>query len=116
VKTFILIGATAAITLFIFGVMHGTETGSERLWLICAIKAPGRMALDEIQKDMNAGRYAPAKRKIDVLMDKWRRFDSGPDSFSGPGIGDIMMAFSKLDTNGSNTLPKQEGAAKGDRP
>jgi hypothetical protein len=105
-KTFLIIAVTAAITWTTVGVIHGLRTGVERLWLISAIKAPGRMALTEIQTDMNAGRYDVAKAKIDVLMTTWQRFDSGPDSFRGSGIGDIMVAFSKLDTNSSSTLAK----------
>ena len=105
-KTFIIIVVTAAITWITVSVINGVRTGVERLWLIGAIKAPGRMALTEIQKDMNAGHYDVAKAKIDVLMTTWQRFDSGPDSFSGSGIGDIMVAFSKLNTNSSSTLAK----------
>ncbi len=105
-KTFLTIVITAAITWSTVSVVHGLRTGVERLWLVSAIKAPGRMALAEIQTDMNAGRYDVAKVKIDILMTAWQKFDSGPDSFRGSGIGDIMVAFSKLDTNGSSTLPK----------
>jgi hypothetical protein len=105
-KTFLIIVVTAAITWITISVIHGARTGAERLWLISAIKAPGRMALTEIQTDMNAGRYDVAKAKVDVLMTTWQRFDSGPDTFSGSGIGDIMIAFSKLGTHGSSTLAK----------
>ncbi|MEQ2010101.1 MAG: hypothetical protein ABMA26_25235 [Limisphaerales bacterium] len=105
-KTFLIIVVTAAITWITVSVIHGLRTGVERLWLISAIKAPGRMALTEIQTDMNAGRYDVAKAKIDVLMTTWQRFDSGPDAFSGSGIGDIMVAFGKLDTNSSSSLAK----------
>lgn len=105
-KTFLIIVVTAAITWITVSVIHGVRTGAERLWLISAIKVPGRMALGEIQADMNARRYDVAKAKIDFLMSRWQRFDSGPDSFKGSGIGDIMVAFSKLDTNSSPTLPK----------
>ena len=103
-KTFLIIIVTAAITWITVSVIHGVRTGVERLWLISAIKVPGRMALSEIQTDMNAERYAVAKAKIDALMDTWQRFDSGPDSFRGSGIGDIMVAFSKLDTNSSSIV------------
>ena len=48
-KTFIIIVVTAAITWITVGVIHGLRTGVERLWLISAIKAPGRMALIENQ-------------------------------------------------------------------
>jgi hypothetical protein len=106
-KTFLVIVITSAVTLIAVSVIQGLRTGKERLWLVSAIKAPGRMALNEIQADMNAGRYDVAKAKIDVLMSTWQRFDSGPDSFTGPGIGEIMVSFAKLDTNSSSTLHKQ---------
>jgi len=105
-KTFIIIVVTAAITGIAVSVIHGVRTGVGRLWLISAIKVPGRMALSEIQTEMNAGRYDVAKAKLGVLMTTWQRFDSGPDAFSGSGIGDIMVAFGKLDTNSSSTLAK----------
>jgi hypothetical protein len=106
-KTFLIIVVTAAITWITVSVIHGVRTGVERLWLISAIKVPGRMALNEIQTDMNAGRYALAKAKLDVLTDTWQRFNLGPDSFRGAGIGDIMVSFSKLDTNSSPTFTNQ---------
>ncbi len=99
-KTFFVIVVTAVVTWIVASVVHGVQAGTERLWLVSSVKAPGRMALGEIQADMNAGRYELAKAKIDTLMDTWQRFDSGPDSFRGAGIGDIMVAFSKLGTNG----------------
>ncbi|HVU09233.1 MAG TPA: hypothetical protein VHG89_11885 [Verrucomicrobiae bacterium] len=98
-KTFLVIVITAVITWSIASIVHGIQTGTERLWLISAIKTPGRMALEGIQTDMNAGRCDLAKKKIDILMDTWHTFDSGTDSFRGSGIGDIMVSFSKLDTN-----------------
>ena len=108
-KMFLVIVVTAVITWITASVIHGARTGVERLWLISAIKAPGRMALSEIQTDMNAERYALAKAKIDALMYTWQRFDSGPDSFRSSGIGDIMVTFSKLDTNTSSTLTNKTG-------
>ena len=105
-KTFLVIVVTAAITWITASLIHGARARVERLWLISAIKAPGRMALSEIQADMNARRYDVAKAKIEVLISTWQRFDSGPDSFGGSGIGDVMVAFSKLDTNSTSTLHK----------
>lgn len=111
-KTFLVILITAVITSIAICAIHGVRTGAERLWLVSAVKAPGRMALSEIQADMDAGRYNLAKRKIDILMVTWLRFDSGPDSFRGSGIGDIMVAFSKLDTNNSSTRTNDTGQSK----
>ena len=98
-KTFLIIAATAVLTWITAGFVHGVGVGVERLWLISAVKAPGRMAIEDIQSDMAAERYQLAKAKIDLLADTWHRFDSGSDSFRGSGIGDIMVIFSKLDTN-----------------
>ena len=115
-KTFLLIVVTVAVTWFIASAIHGIRTGVERLWLVSAVKAPGRMALKDIQADMNAGQYRLAKAKIDIFMDTWQRFESGPDSNRGPGIGDIMEAFSKLDTNGIDTRPESRGVTNGKYP
>ena len=98
---------TAATTWFVAGTVHGIQTRIDRVWLISAVKAPGRMAIEDIQADMAAERYQLAKAKIDLLADTWHRFDSGPDSFHGSGIGsgigDIMVTFSKLDTNSATS-------------
>ena len=83
--------------------------------MMSSIKAPGRMALREIQADMNAGRHALAKAKMDAFVNTWQRFESGPDSCSGSGIGDIMVTFSKLDTNNIGTTHQQEDATNGKR-
>jgi hypothetical protein len=98
-KISFMIVVTVVITWFIASTVHGIQTGAERLWLMSAVKAPGRMALGEIQADINARRYELAKAKIDILVDTWQRFDSEPPTFRGPAIGDIMVAFSKVDTN-----------------
>lgn len=105
-KTFLIIVITAVLTLTVVSLTYGVRTRIERLWMISAIKVPGRMALTEIQADMNAGHYDVAKVKIDVLVSVWQRFDSGPDSFSGPGIGNIMVEFSKHETNSNSTFQK----------
>ena len=102
-KTFLVIVVTATVTWFVASFVHAVQTGTERLWLISAIKVPGHMALADIQADMAAERYQLAKAKIDLLADTWHRFDTGPDSFRGSGIGDIMVTFSKLDTNSTTS-------------
>jgi hypothetical protein len=103
-KTYIIIVVTAAVTWIAVSVVYGVRTHVERMWLISAIKAPGRMALTEIQTDMNEGSYDLAKAKMDVLMNTWQRFDSGPHAFRGLGIGDIIVAFRKLETNSNSPL------------
>jgi hypothetical protein len=115
-KTFFTIVATAAITWFAFSVVHSLRTGAERLWMISAVKAPGGMALGEVQSDMDAGRYENAKAKINALADTWQRFNSGPDSCSGLGVGDIMVTFSKLDTNYTTVARERAGAANQSQP
>lgn len=105
-KTFLIVVVTAVITWIAVSVIHGVRTRVERLWLVSAIKVPGRMALTEIQTDMSAGHYDVAKRKIDIMVSAWQQFDLGPNVFSGPGIGGIMGAFSRLDTNSSSTHHK----------
>jgi len=64
--------------------------------MVSAMKAPGGMAIRDIQADMNAGRFEVAKEKVDALAQTWQRFSSGPDSCSGAGIGDVMVTFSKI--------------------
>jgi len=119
-KTFLVIvvtaAVTAAITWFAASTVHGVRTGIERLWLMSAVKAPGRMALGEIQADMNAGRYQLAKAKIDVLLNTWQRFDAEPPVFRGAAIGDIMVAFSKLDTNSIIAHSEKGGETNGGHP
>jgi len=98
-KTFLTIAITAFLTWFTFDVIQAVQTAVEHLWLVSAIKAPGKMAIADIQKDMNEGRYDLAKTKLQLFMDTWKRFDGGPDSCSGRGIGDVLLEFSKVDTN-----------------
>jgi hypothetical protein len=98
-KTFLIIAATAFVTWMISSVIHGMQTGAERLWMISAVKVPGQMALKEIQIDMEAGRYEIAKAKIDEFAATWQKFNSGPDSCNGPGIGEVMVAFSRIEAN-----------------
>ena len=114
-KTFLVIIVSAAITWIAFSIIQGVRTGAERLWLISAIKAPGRMAISEIQTDMDAGRYDLARAKLKIFMDTWQRFDRGPDAFGGRGIGDVMVAFSSIDTNQA-PISEPKGPASGSQP
>ena len=110
-KTFLVIILTALLTWITFSVIHAMHTAVERLWLVSRVKVPGKMAIADIQATMNAGQYKLASAKLQALRDTWEGFNGGPDSFSGRGIGDIMVVFSKLDadhaTNNSqqNTSP-----------
>jgi hypothetical protein len=98
-KTILTIVATALLTWTASSVAYSVHRGVERLWLVSAVKVPGKMAIAEIQTDMNAGRYDLAKAKLQAFSVTWERFNNGPDSFSGRGIGDIMLTFSKIETN-----------------
>lgn len=102
-KMILTIFVTGLLTWTALSVAHSVREGVERLWLVSAIKVPGKKAIAEIQTDMNAGRYDLAKAKLQALMDTWERFDNGPDSFSGRGIGDIMTTFSRIETNHQET-------------
>lgn len=98
-KTLLIIAATAAITWITTNVIYGMRANVERLWMISAVKIPGQMAINDIQTDIHAGRYEIAKAKIDEFAATWQQFNSGPDSCSGPGIGNVMVAFSNIETN-----------------
>jgi len=95
-KTIIAVIITAVVTWFIADLVHGVRTGADRKWMISAMKAPGGMALHEIQEDMEAKRIDLAKAKLEAFRKTWQRFSSGPDSCSGAGIGDIMVIFSTV--------------------
>lgn len=76
----------------------GTSLGSARdsVWLISAVKVPGRMALDTIADDMKKHRYAEACHRIEVLRREWKAFDQ-ESGFDGNAIGNIMVKFSQLE-------------------
>ncbi len=93
----LIIAVTAVTTWITANVAHGVRSGVERLWLISAIKVPGRMAIEEIQADMAAGRYEMATAKLQAFLDTWQRFNHGPDSFGGRGIGDVMSALAQAE-------------------
>jgi hypothetical protein len=112
-KIFLTIVITAIVTWVVAGVFYGLRTGVERLWMVSAMKAPGGMALRDVQANMNAGPYDIAKEKIDALTATWLRFSSGPDSCRGAGIGDIMVTFSKLP---SHTSVEPDGPASRSHP
>jgi hypothetical protein len=98
-KTLLIIAATAAITWITTNVIYGMRASVERLWMISEVKVPGQLAIKDIQSDLNAGRFETAKAKVDAFVATWQQFNSGPDSCSGPGIGNVMVAFSNIETN-----------------
>ncbi|HWD19571.1 MAG TPA: hypothetical protein VHB20_09840 [Verrucomicrobiae bacterium] len=96
-RTLLVMVATALCTGIVCSVIQGMRTGVERLWLVSAVKVPGNKAIADIQANMKEGQYGLAAAKLQAFKAAWERFDSGPDSFSGRGIGDIMATFSELD-------------------
>lgn len=95
-RTVIAILATAFITSVCCYLVGSVLRGAQKLWLISAVKAPGRMALDAIDADLRAGRLETAKSKFAALRKHWSTFDRDPE-FEGQGIGDIMVAFAQID-------------------
>ena len=92
-RIIIAIAVAAAITSLCWSIATGLRRGVEKLWLISAIKAPGRMALGEIATDLQRGDVATATVKLQILRSEWDRFEK-EDGFSGAGIGNIMVEFS----------------------
>ena len=114
-KTFLTICITSIVTWTATALFYGARTASERLWMASAVKAPGRMAITDLQNDMHAGRYELATAKVDALMTTWQRFSSDSDACRGSGIGDIMLIFSQISkesnvepSEGANALPGEQ--------
>ena len=101
-RRLLTITITAAVTsIFWYGwhVLNAVGNRIEHVWLVSSVKAPGRMALDTIQADLEAGRYEVVKSEVEVLRKQWAVFSADEDD-RGPGIGDIMIDFSKLGAAG----------------
>ena len=93
-KILITIAITAAVTSLCWHISNGLRDAYNRVWLISAVKAPGRMALDEIASDLTHSNITAATAKLQILRTEWRRFEAedGIDA----GIGNIMVDFSRL--------------------
>ena len=93
-RTIAIIAITTAITSLCWSIVTGARRGVEELWLISAVKAPGRMALDKIAADLQHGNIDAASTKLQILRSEWERFEKevGP---SGAGIGNVMVEFSR---------------------
>lgn len=118
-RTFITALITALVTSLCWygaSVANGVRRGIERVWLMSAVKAPGRMALDDIEADLTAGRFETAKAKIAALRQQWAVFDSEA-GFRGQAIGNIMVALGQIDSRMEAT-PKAEpgGPANASQP
>ena len=94
-KILIAIAITAAVTSLCWHITEGMRIGIERLWLMSAVKAPGLMALEEIDTDLQRGNVAVATAKLQILIAEWRRFRE-ENTLSGAGIGNIMVEFSHI--------------------
>jgi hypothetical protein len=62
-----------------------------------AVKAPGRMALGEVEADLRAGHFEVANAKIAALKKQWAVFENEA-GFSGQAIGNIMVIFGQIDS------------------
>jgi hypothetical protein len=95
-RTLLTILITAAVTSGCWYVVTEIRRGVEWLWLESSVVAPGRMALDALQADLNAGHTAAAGAKLGVLRQQWDALED-ERGFNGQGVGNIMGAFSKLE-------------------
>jgi hypothetical protein len=85
------------------------DMAKERMWLVSAVKVPGRMALFSIQVDLEAGRTKQALAKLKRFQDEWSGFERGTQSFTGRGIGSIMPALYEVERQfkaEQNSAPK----------
>ena len=81
-----------------------------------AVKTPGRMALDDIEADLIAGRSETAKAKIAALKQQWAVFNSEA-GFRGQAIGNIMVTFGQIDSSLEATKKAEpDGPANGSQP
>ncbi len=65
--TFISIMVSVLVTSLCWYVAGSLRRGVDGLWLVSAVKAPGRMALNAIETDLQAGRLEVAKAKVAAL-------------------------------------------------
>ena len=97
-KIIAIIALTAVITSLCWYIATSMRRSIEELWLISAVKAPGRMALQEMATDLQRGDVAAATAKLQILRSEWDRFEKD-DGLSGVGIGNIMVDFSRVPIN-----------------
>jgi hypothetical protein len=115
-RTILTILITCLVTSLGWHFVGSLRRGIEGLWLMSAIKAPGRMALDSIEADLEAGRLEIAKRKLAALRKQWSVFESEA-GFRGEAIGNIMVAFSQIDIAAeTNKIAEPGGAANRGQP
>lgn len=115
-RTLITILITALATSLCWYVAVGLLRGVEGLWLKSAVKAPGRMALDAIEADLEEGRLEIAKAKIGALKRLWGAFER-EDGFRGQAIGNIMVTFAQIDSGAqSNKKAEPDGPSNRSQP
>ena len=95
-RTILTILIACLVTSLCWHVAESLRRDIEGLWFMSAVKAPGRMALDSIETDLQAGRIEIAKSKVASLRKQWSVFESEA-GFRGEAIGNIMVTFSKID-------------------
>lgn len=103
-RTIMAIVITAALTSLVWYVGPGLRGARDKLWLMSAFTAPGRMALDDIAAEIERGDHAAAKVKLQILRNLWKQFDSD-NSFSSAALGNVMVEFSRLSNSGTNAAP-----------
>ena len=95
-RTILTILIACLVTSLCWSVAESLRRDIEGLWFMSAVKAPGRMALDSIEADLQAGRVEIAKSKIASLRKQWSVLESEA-GFRGEAIGNIMVTFPKID-------------------
>jgi len=74
-----------------------------------AVKAPNRMALEDITRNFANGRDAAAKAKSGALSREGAAFENEPGR-GGCGTGDILVVFSRLDREIATGRPAEPTA------
>ena len=107
--------ATALATSICWYTWFSFKVAFERKRLLSAVEVPGRMALEDLNADLSRGRYDVAQAKLSVLRQQWDIFDR--DGLSGQALGQVMVAFSRVDPEGGGTLKTEpDGATNRSQP
>ena len=82
-------------SIFWIGVMS-IRTAIHKLWLISAVKAPTRMALNKIKEEIDRNDIESAKRDFEILRNQWLKFESEPEfGTKAEAMGTIMEKVSE---------------------
>jgi hypothetical protein len=83
--------------------------------LMYKVQAPGRKALDEIQTDLNRGRYETAQAKVTALRNHWAIFQA--QGLRGQALERVMLTFAEIELKpGTPTPSEPNGAASRSQP